>query len=171
MDSDCYKGAILQVKGRHRIRIAADSRPSTQDGQRKQSPPLLISAAISVRPAYVLVPPSVPLHHVVEQPDIIVTCRAAYRAVNSHATGVPSDSINLPPTRRGQRPHRIFGRTTSAAGVKKRSLPYAHRAADWKDASTAASQGLSHLSSTTATSGLTSKFGKGLGRTLTLWPA
>ena len=40
-----------------------------------------------------------------------------------------------------------------------------------KNASTVASQGLSHLSSTTATSGLTSKFGKGLGRTLALWPA
>ena len=40
-----------------------------------------------------------------------------------------------------------------------------------EDASTAASQELSHLSSTTAASGLTSKFGTGLGRTLTLWPA
>jgi hypothetical protein len=40
-----------------------------------------------------------------------------------------------------------------------------------KDASTAASQELSHLSNTTATLGLTSKFGMGLGRALTLWPA
>jgi hypothetical protein len=40
-----------------------------------------------------------------------------------------------------------------------------------ENASTVASQELSHLSSTTATIGLTSKFGMGLGRTLTLWPA
>lgn len=39
------------------------------------------------------------------------------------------------------------------------------------NASTVASQELSHLSNTTATSGLTSKFGMGLGRALTLWPA
>jgi hypothetical protein len=38
----------------------------------------------------------------------------------------------------------------------------------WNFASTVDSQELSHLSTTTATSGLTSKFGKGLGRTLTL---
>jgi len=37
-----------------------------------------------------------------------------------------------------------------------------------KDASTVASQELSHLSNTAATLGLTSRFGTGLGRTPTL---